>query len=383
MSSTGRNASPRSAPLTLNPEGPPYGGPDVAPPGGSPLAVAQGSGTPPPRLVDRFGRVHTSLRISVTDRCNIRCFYCMPAGEVAFAPREQLLRFEEIARVVRILVGVGVRDVRLTGGEPLVRRDLEQLVRMLSEIDGLGDLALTTNGILLPQQAAGLRRAGLRRLNISLDTLNEAVFQQITRRQGVRRVLDGIDAALAAGFEAIRLNALAIRGLTEAELEPLVEFAAARGLTLRFIEYMPLDADRRWERAQVLGGAEILDRLRARFGQLRPLDPPHPSQPARDYELVELPADAAGRHPRIGLIRPVTEPFCGACDRIRLTAEGTVRNCLFSHREWDLRPLLRSGASDAEILATVAAAVGAKEAGHLISERGFAQPERAMFRIGG
>jgi cyclic pyranopterin phosphate synthase len=344
---------------------------------GSPLPMG------PTELIDRFGRKHTSLRISVTDRCNIRCFYCMPAGEVTFAPREQLLSFEEIARIVRILAGVGVRDVRLTGGEPLVRRDLERLVRMLIEIEGVGDLALTTNGILLPQQARPLREAGLKRLNISLDTLNEAVFQQITRRQGVQRVLDGIDAAVAAGFEAIRLNALAIRGLTEPELEPLVEFAAARGLTLRFIEYMPLDADRRWERDQVLSGAAILDRLRTRFGRLRPLDPPHESQPARDFELLDLPADAAGRHPRVGLIRPVTEPFCGACDRIRLTAEGMVRNCLFSHREWDLRQLLRGGASDAEILETVAAAVGAKEAGHLISERGFSQPERAMFRIGG
>lgn len=366
MNFTGRDEPRRMTPPPPAPQ-----------PTGSPLPMG------PTELIDRFGRKHTSLRISVTDRCNIRCFYCMPAGEVTFAPREQLLSFEEIARIVRILAGVGVRDLRLTGGEPLVRRDLERLVRMLIEIEGVGDLALTTNGILLPQQAQPLREAGLKRLNISLDTLNEAVFQQITRRQGVQRVLDGIDAAVAAGFEAIRLNALAIRGLTESELEPLVEFAAARGLTLRFIEYMPLDADRRWERDQVLSGAAILDRLRTRFGRLRPLDPPHESQPARDFELLDLPADAAGRHPRVGLIRPVTEPFCGACDRIRLTAEGMVRNCLFSHREWDLRQLLRGGASDAEILETVAAAVGAKEAGHLISELGFSQPERAMFRIGG
>ncbi len=334
-------------------------------------------------LVDSFGRVHRSVRISVTDRCNIRCFYCMPDGEVAFAPRHELLSFEELTRIVRLLAEHGVHDVRVTGGEPLVRRDVDQLVAMIAELPTVRDLAMTTNGILLPQFAQRLRDAGLQRLNISLDTLDEQTFRRITRREGVQRVLSGIDAAMAVGFEQIRLNALAIRDLTEHELEPLVEFAAARSLTLRFIEYMPLDAGRTWSADQVLSGAELLKRLAERFGRLEPLAPPQPSQPARDFALVDLPRDASGQHPRIGLIRPVTEPFCGACDRLRITAEGTIRNCLFSSEEWDLRALLRGGAGDAEVLEQIAAAVAAKRAGHLISHAGFSQPERPMYRIGG
>ncbi len=335
------------------------------------------------RLIDGHGRVHRSLRISVTDRCNIRCFYCMPEEDVSFVAHDEVLTFEEIARVVSILAAVGIRDVRLTGGEPLVRRDLPKLVEMLSQIEGVEDLAMTTNAILLPRFAAPLREAGLKRLNISLDTLNEATFRRITRRAGIGRVLDGIDAAIAAGFESIRLNALAIRDLTEAEITPLVEFATSRSLTMRFIEYMPLDAERRWDRSQVLSGEEILARLRARFGELRPVAPPQESQPARDFELVDVAADATGRLPRVGLIRPVTAPFCGACDRLRLTADGTIRNCLFSQREWGLKRLLRDGHSDAELLRQVRAAVAAKELGHLISRPGFVQPERSMFQIGG
>ena len=334
-------------------------------------------------LVDSFGRVHRSVRISVTDRCNIRCFYCMPESDVAFAPRHELLSFEELTRLVRLLSEQGVHDVRVTGGEPLVRRDVDRLVAMLAALPSVRDLAMTTNGILLPQYAQRLRDAGLQRLNISLDTLDEQTFRRITRRAGVQRVLDGIDAALNAGFEQIRLNALAIRDLTEPELESLVEFAAARSLTLRFIEYMPLDAARRWSADQVLGGDEILTRISARFGRLEPLEPPQPSQPARDYALLDLPPDAAGQHPRIGVIRPVTAPFCGACDRLRITAEGMIRNCLFSSEEWDLRALLRSGAGDVEIVERIAAAVAAKRAGHLISDAGFSPPERAMYRIGG
>lgn len=334
-------------------------------------------------LVDRFGRVHRSLRISVTDRCNIRCFYCMPAGEITFLPRSELLTFEEIARVVRVLSQAGIHDIRLTGGEPLMRRDLDQLVAMLSRIETVRDLALTTNGILLPQLANRLRDAGLQRLNISLDTLNEETFRRISRRQGVQRVIDGIDAAVSAGFESIRLNALAIRDLTENEIDPLVTFAASRCLTIRFIEYMPLDADRQWSTHQVLTGDMIVERLSQRFGRLRPVAPPQASQPARDFELIDLPPDRAGRHPTVGLIRPVTEPFCGDCDRVRLTAEGAIRNCLFSTHEWDLRSLLRDGADDTAILRRVAEAVSAKAAGHLIAQPEFRAPERAMYRIGG
>ncbi len=307
----------------------------------------------------------------------------MPESDVSFAPRQDLLSFEELTRVVRLLSEQGVHDVRVTGGEPLVRRDVDRLVAMLAQLPSVRDLAMTTNGILLPQFAKRLRDAGLQRLNISLDTLNEETFRRITRREGVQRVLDGIDAALNVGFQQIRLNALAIRDLTEPELESLVEFAAARSLTLRFIEYMPLDASRTWSADQVLGGDEILRRLSERFGRLQPIAPPQLSQPARDFALLDLPADAAGQHPRVGVIRPVTQPFCDACDRLRITAEGTIRNCLFSSEEWDVRRLLRSGASDDEIVEQIAAAVAAKRAGHLISQAGFSPPERPMYRIGG
>jgi GTP 3',8-cyclase len=307
----------------------------------------------------------------------------MPAGEVAFAPRSALLTFEEITRVVRILVAQGVHDVRLTGGEPLVRRDVAHLVAMLAAIAEIGDLAMTTNAILLPQYAQALRDAGLQRLNISLDTLNEDVFKQITRRDGVDRVLAGIDAAIDAGFDRIRLNALAIRGLTENEIQSLVDFATKRDLTLRFIEYMPLDADRAWKDEDVLSGDKVLELIKERFGNVRPVAPPSESQPARDYELVDLPMTPRGQHPTIGVIRPVTAPFCGACDRLRLTAEGTIRNCLFSTDEWDLRPLLRGEASDEEILGCLRDAIANKKAGHLINLPGFSQPDRPMHSIGG
>ena len=331
----------------------------------------------PAELLDGFGRVHNSLRISVTDRCNIRCFYCMPDSDVQFVPRDALLTYEQIVRTVRILTGVGLRDVRLTGGEPLLRKDLPNLVEQLAALPCLRGLALTTNGILMPQHAAALRRAGLRRVNISLDTLSEATFRQISRREGLSRVLSGIDAALQAGFDEVRLNALAIRGITEAEAIPLVQFARRRGLTIRFIEYMPLDADRRWHRDQVLSGDELLLRLQQHFGPLIPLDRPQPSQPASDYAFTD------GGGGRVGLIRPVTAPFCGQCNRLRLTAEGALRNCLFSHREWALRPLLVAAADDAQILQTVRDCLAEKEAGHLIQQPGFQQPQRAMYRIGG
>jgi GTP 3',8-cyclase len=334
-------------------------------------------------LTDTFGRVHRSVRVSVTDRCNIRCFYCMPAGDVAFAPRSELLTFEEITRVLSILVAEGVHDVRLTGGEPLMRRDVSQMVEMIAALPGLNDLAMTTNGILLPKFAVDLRKAGLRRINISLDTLNEETFQQISRRAGVDRVLAGIDAAIDAKFEQIRLNALAIRGITESEVESLVEFAAARSLTMRFIEYMPLDADRAWQHGDVLSGDEIVSLVKSRFGELRAVSPPTAAQPSRDYELLDLPRGRDGNHPRFGVIRPVTAPFCGDCDRLRLTAEGTIRNCLFSTDEWELKSLLRGGGSDEAIRASIQDAVFHKRAGHLINQIGFAQPARPMYSIGG
>lgn len=327
-------------------------------------------------LVDRFGRRHTNLRVSVTDRCNIRCFYCMPEETVQFRAREELLTYEEITRFVTIVARLGISKVRLTGGEPLVRQDLDRLIAQLVQVPGISDLALTTNGILLAEQAESLKRAGLGRLNISLDTLREATFQRISRRAGIDRVLAGIQAARAAGFTAIRLNCVAIRGITEDELVPLAVFARQWDFELRFIEFMPLDADGAWDHSQVLTGAEILERISASLGPLLPAARPDTSQPAVDYVF----ADGRGR---IGLINPVSQPFCGDCNRLRLTAEGQVRNCLFSTTEWDVRELLRRGASDAEIATCVRAAVLAKKPGHGIDSPDFLQPQRAMYQIGG
>jgi cyclic pyranopterin phosphate synthase len=327
-------------------------------------------------LVDRLGRVHRSLRISVTDRCNIRCFYCMPDENVRFKPRHEVLSFEEMARFVSVVSQMGVRRLRLTGGEPLVRADLPRLVAMLAELPHVDDLALTTNGILLSEQAAALRRAGLQRVNISLDTLEESKFERIARRRGLDRVLAGIDAAREAGFESVRLNAIAIRGLTEPEIVPLARFARQRGLELRFIEYMPLDADGNWQAADVLDGETIRRTLEAEFGPLVPVPPPHPSQPAVDFQY----ADGGGR---IGLIHPVSQPFCAMCDRLRLTAEGQVRNCLFSTKEWNARALMRGGAGDDEIAALVRDCVWAKAPAHGIGSEDFVRPDRAMYQIGG
>lgn len=326
-------------------------------------------------LVDRFGRRHTSLRVSVTDRCNIRCFYCMPNENVTFRARHEILSFEEIVRFVRVVAGLGVDKLRLTGGEPLVRADLPGLVRQLVAVPGIRDVALTTNGILLDEQAEALREAGLRRVNISLDTLDEAVFQQIARRPGLDRVLAGIEAAKRAGFEQIRLNTVAIRGVTDDEIVPLARFAREQGCELRFIEFMPLDAENRWEARQVLSGEEIQARLEAEFGPLDPAPRPDPSQPAVDFVYRD-----GGS---VGLIHPVSRPFCGDCNRLRLTAEGQVRNCLFSTVEWDARALLRGGATDEAIAELVRDCVAAKKAGHGIDSDEFVKPERAMFQIGG
>lgn len=327
-------------------------------------------------LVDRYGRIHDSLRLSVTDRCNIRCFYCMPAGDAAFAPRESLLTFEELHRLASALVRrCGVRELRITGGEPLLRRDLDVLVGMLASIPGLMDLSLTTNGMLLAGQAVALRRAGLKRLNISLDTVDEQTFQKITRRAGVARVVKGIDAAIAAGFESVKLNALAIAGITEQELVSLVEFARARDVVLRFIEFMPLDSDGAWELSQVLTGDRLLALLERHFGKVRAQPRRDPSQPAEEFLL---PGGGV-----IGLIRSVTAPFCRSCNRLRITADGAVRNCLFSTRETPLREMLRGGADDADLIAAVRACVAEKRAGHGIDEPTFLAPERPMYAIGG
>jgi cyclic pyranopterin phosphate synthase len=331
---------------------------------------------PPGPIVDTFGRVHTDLRISVTDRCNIRCFYCMPDENVRFKPRRELLTFEEIERFVRVAARLGVTKLRLTGGEPLVRRDLARLIGRLRDIPGIDDIALTTNGILLAEQAQELKDAGLMRLNISLDALDAEVFRQIARREGYERVLEGIEAAQRIGFEKIKLNAVAIRGLTEAQIVPLGRFARERGLEIRFIEFMPLDAEGNWQNDQVLSGDEILRRLAEAFGPLEPVARPNASQPAIDYRFV----DGGGL---VGFINPVTHSFCGDCNRLRLTAEGQVRNCLFSIEEWDARALLRGGGTDERIAELILASVRAKRAGHGINSDEFVRPSRAMFQIGG
>lgn len=327
-------------------------------------------------LIDGFGRVHTNLRVSVTDRCNIRCFYCMPAENVRFKPRHELLNFEEIARFVRVLAEMGVNKVRLTGGEPLVRHGLSVLVAMLAQVPGVRDIAMTTNGMLLAQQAGALRKAGLKRLNISLDSLNPETFFKISRREGLEQVLEGIFAAQKVGFEKIRLNAVAIRGITEDEIVPLGRFAREHGMEMRFIEFMPLDADGAWNSEQVLSGTEIRKVLEREIGPLVPLAIEDPSQPATDYAF----ADGRGQ---IGFINPVTQPFCHNCNRLRLTAEGRVRNCLFSTVEWDAREILRGGGSDDDLAALVAASIGAKRAGHGIDSEEFVKPARAMYQIGG
>ncbi|TWT41423.1 GTP 3',8-cyclase MoaA [Botrimarina hoheduenensis] len=326
-------------------------------------------------LIDGFGRRHTKLRVSVTDRCNLRCQYCMPAEGIPLAPKADLLTFEEIARLVRIAVAAGIRQVRLTGGEPLVRRDLPRLVEMLAGTVGLEDLALTTNGVLLADQATALRSAGLKRLNISLDALDPVVFQRLTRRDDYDRVLAGIEAARSAGFETIKINVVSLRGVTESEVLPFGRFARDTGREVRFIEYMPLDATHEWDRSKVLYANEIRQALAAGIMPLRPIERPTGS-PAAEYEFI----DGRGR---IGFIPTVSEPFCAACDRFRVTADGQARNCLFSSTETDLRGAMRTGVGDEGIAELMAASIRGKAAGHGVNLPGFVQPLRTMSAIGG
>jgi len=329
----------------------------------------------PSRLVDSYGRPHNNLRISVTDRCNIRCVYCMPE-QVTFLPRAELLTFEEIERFVRITLTLGIDKVRLTGGEPLVRRDLPRLVEKLAAIPGLRDIGLTTNGVLLAPVARTLRDAGLKRINVSLDTLNPARFQQLTRRPGLEQVIEGIIAAKDAGFDPVKVNAVAMRGSTEDDVVPLGKFARQHGLELRFIEYMPLDAGHQWEREKVLFAADIIAILERGVGPLLPAPDQDPRAPALDYEYV----DGGGR---VGFIASVSRPFCMSCNRIRLTSDGKLRNCLFSLEETDIRGLLRGGAGEAQIAQAVRDCVAAKWEGHEINTARFIQPDRLMHAIGG
>ena len=333
--------------------------------------------TPPPnRLVDSFGRAHNNLRISVTDRCNIRCTYCMPES-VRFLPRRDLLTFEEIERFVRVASTLGIDKVRLTGGEPLVRRDLPRLVEKLAGIPGIKDVGLTTNGILLAPMARALRDAGLRRINVSLDTMDPARFRELTRREGWEQVIEGILAAKSVGFDPVKLNAIAIKGVTDDDVVPLGRFAREHALELRFIEYMPLDAGNLWERGKVLLAAEVIARLEAGIGPLAPSPDQDPRAPALDYDYL----DGGGR---VGLIASVSRPFCASCNRVRLTADGKLRNCLFSLEEADLRPLLRKPEPDDEALArALLDSVAGKWEGHEINTARFIKPERLMHSIGG
>ena len=323
--------------------------------------------------MDGHGRSITDLRLSVTDRCNFRCQYCMPAEGLPWLQRDGVLRFEEIERVVALLTAMGIRSVRLTGGEPLVRRDFPQLAARLAPL--VEDLSVTTNGYLLERDAAALVGAGVNRFNVSVDSLQRDRFFAMTRRDALPQVLRGLEA-LAAHPEAhpIKVNAVALRGFTEGEVLPFARFARQHPYEVRFIEYMPLDADRSWTRDQVLTGAEVRAIIEREFA-LEP-EPREPSATARVYRF----ADGAGR---IGFINPVSEPFCGDCDRIRLTADGKLRTCLFSIGETDLRAPLRAGVGDHELERIVRDAVWRKELKHHVNEPGFVQPPRTMSAIGG
>ncbi len=323
-------------------------------------------------LVDDFGRVHRDLRISLTDKCSLRCTYCMPAEGVPWLERDGILTTDEIERVARVCVGLGVTEIRLTGGEPLIRRDVVDVVARLAALGR--HVSMTTNGIRLAELAAPLRDAGLARVNVSIDTLDRDRFARLTRRDRLPEVLAGIDAALAAGFEPLKLNAVAMRGVNDDELVDLVEFAVGIGAQMRFIEQMPLDAGHTWDRGAMVPADEILRRLRHRF-ELTPVGG-RGSSPA-DTWLVD------GGPGSVGVIASVTAPFCAACDRIRVTADGHVRNCLFAREESDLVPVLRGGGSDDDLAAIVTGSVAAKKAGHGIGSPGFVQPDRPMSAIGG
>ena len=345
-------------------------------------------------LIDARGRVLRDLRISVTDRCNFRCLYCLPETEAAanfhrehhcagldhpivreWIPRAQLLSFEEIERVARLGVELGIHKVRITGGEPLLRHELEGLVERLAHIPGVADLAMTSNGFSFLQQGKALRDAGLRRISFSLDSLDREQFKKITGRDALEEVLAAIQYARELGLAPVKLNAVIIRGLNDHEIEALAEFARCQDLSLRFIEFMPLDSARAWQQDLVVTGREILARLLARY-PLRPVPPANPSETAQRWTFP----DGRGE---LGIIAPVSEPFCGHCNRIRLTADGKIRTCLFSLVDHDLRPHLRAGATDEQVCAYWREVAWNKEAGHRIGQPDFVPPNRSMSCIGG
>lgn len=327
-------------------------------------------------LLDTFGRLHDNLRISVTDRCNIRCFYCMPEHDVQFVPRAEILHFEEVERFVRIAVQLGVKKLRITGGEPLVRKDLPVLVRKLSGIEGIQDIALTTNGVLLADQAQALFDAGLQRINVHLDTLDRERFKQITRRDDFDRVMAGIEACLRIGYKTIKINAVAVKDLVEPDIVPLARFGRERGIEIRYIEFMPLDSQGLWLRDKVLLADQMVRMLSQEICPLEPIPDPDPRAPATEYRFT----DGIGT---VGFIASVSKPFCLNCNRIRLTADGKLRYCLFAVDETDVKGALRDGSSDAEIIRVIQETVRQKWIGHEINSTRFVPPPRPMYAIGG
>jgi GTP 3',8-cyclase len=329
-------------------------------------------------LKDSYGRAIRDLRVSLTDRCNFRCFYCLPHGEPPIAPKEQMLSYEEIEYVCEIFVELGIEKIRLTGGEPMMRQDIEVIIRKLAALKsrGLQDLALTTNGYFLPDRAQGLKDAGLDRITISIDSLKRDVFRQMTGVDVLDRVLAGIEAAEAAGLQPIKINAVIVRGHNEDEVADFAAFAREHDVRMRFIEFMPLDSGHEWSRHDVVSGREIRERISERF-PLVAVDVQRGSETASRFRFAD------GAPGEIGIIAPVTEPFCGACSRIRLTADGQIRTCLFSTVEHSLRDVVRDGASRAEIIDFIESVVMKKEPRHFINDPNFVAPSRSMSFIGG
>ncbi|HEX5890673.1 MAG TPA: GTP 3',8-cyclase MoaA [Pyrinomonadaceae bacterium] len=331
-----------------------------------------------PVLRDSYGRAIRDLRVSLTDRCNFRCFYCLPHGEPPIAPKEQMLSFEEIEYVCEIFVSLGIEKLRLTGGEPMLRRDIETIIRKLSRFKtaGLVDLALTTNGYFLPERARSLKDAGLDRVTISLDSLKSDVFKRMTGVDVLEKVLAGIAAAKDAGLQPIKINAVIVRGHNETEVADFAAFAREHDVKMRFIEFMPLDSGHEWSRADVVSGKEICERISERFPLVK-VNVARGSETSARYRFAD------GAPGEVGIIAPVTEPFCGACSRIRLTADGQIRTCLFSTVEHSLRDVVRSGASRSEIVEYIESVILKKEPRHFINDPGFVAPSRTMSFIGG
>jgi cyclic pyranopterin phosphate synthase len=327
-------------------------------------------------LLDTFGRVATDLRVSLTDRCNLRCTYCMPPEGLEWLPSDEALTDDEVVRLVGVAVSEGVTEVRFTGGEPLVRRGLVDIVRRVAEMTPRPRISLTTNGIGLARTASALKDAGLDRVNVSLDTLDPARFAELTRRDRFADVVAGLEGATAAGLDPVKVNTVLMRGVNDDEAVALLRWCLERGYELRFIEQMPLDAQHGWDRAEMVTAAEILGRLAESF-TLTPVGSEERGSAPAETWLVD------GGPARVGVIGSVTRPFCGTCDRVRLTADGQIRNCLFAREESDLRGPMRAGASDDELAERLRAALHAKKAGHGIDDPGFLQPSRPMSAIGG